>query len=932
VRRALRDWCGAFVGLVLLTGSAQASQPDTIAPEPVSYTIDVTLDEHAHALRATERIEYRHVAGTELERLYLQLFPNAFRDARTAYARDHARLPWLLNPLDWIPWGSARGFITIRSVRVDGREAAFTVKETLMEVPLPSPLRVQDTLSVEIAFEVKLALLRYVLGYRGSNYAMANWFPKLAVPDTAGWRGEGEPSEATFDADRGSYDVRITTPSEVVVAATGDLVETSDNRDGTATRRWRATQVGDFAWVADRRYRVKPIEGNGVTVQYLYLGGDERLLERGAETIRAALDSYGTRWGPYPHRTLVIAETPALGPGVAGIAHSRLIMIPASFRASALERYLSQALPPDLYEGVLAHEIAHQWWGVTIGVRDDQDAWLNEGLAEFAAWDLERERAGRGARPQGRQPMSSLRRVEYVVPASLGFDERVLQPDTAFGDMMAGEVARYAKGPPVVGMLGYLVGRDTLDRILRTYAERFRYRTGRTPDFVAVAQSVAGRDLTWFFDQWLDSTATCDYSIAAVTSTPQPGAGYRSVITVRRNDRIIMPVEVEIILADGAVLRRVWDGRETSHDMVIDSAPRVRRAVLDPDGRLLETKRFNNYYPRTVRSGFRPWPTEDEAYRIVHVPFARYDEGVELGLLLAGGRAPWFIPPTWFGTEHLATVGAGYNLATGTAGVILSYSNRLGLLGRRAFWGASVRRDRKRETATLSAQALFGPHFWSSPFHTLSVSLMHQRRFETTPKFDLGTVRSVELAYGLGALVTDFYPIHGGMVEVAAEGAWKGLGSNWAFLRAAAQAQVYQRVVGGIKLALNGFAGTVAAGAAPRQKLLFLSREANFRAAQFDTVAGQHLTAFNGELRVPVGTGTYLGVAGFVNLAKYWGSGAESQRLRREVGIGLRLFDNAAYGVQLDVPFWTSAGPGTESFNLARLSLRAGRPYRRPGS
>jgi Peptidase family M1 domain len=913
-------------GLLLALGAAPAPPPDSVPRDPVAYTIDASLDERAHVLRATERIAYRNATGPELTRLYLYLFPNAFRNARTAYAREHVRLPSFANPLDWIPWGSRRGFITIRSLRVGGQAAAFTVHETVMVVPLASPLKPGDSLSVEIAFEVKLPVLQLALGFRGSNYAIALWYPKLAVADTAGWPGEPAPTEEELYANCGTYDVRLTAARGIVVAASGERVDSTDNGDGTTTQRWRAGHARYFAWVADRHYRVKRITWNGVAVDYLYVGREDRALARAVETIRAVLDFYGSRYGPYPHRTLVIAETPALGSGIGGVAYSQLIMVPAGLRHPVFG-----ALP---YDAVLAHEIAHQWWGMTVGVRATRDDWLNEGFAEFAAWDFDRTREAQGGAGAGHdRGDKSLRRFEYLNQANFGVDRTILQPDSAFDDAGVHEVALYAKAPFVLEMLQYLVGRDTLDTILRTYAARFRYRTVRTADFIAVADSISGRNLTWFFDEWLAGTATCDYAIAALSATPQPGGRYRSVITVRRNGRIIMPVEVEVTLADGAVLRRAWAGQDRSHQIVIDSAPRVRRAVLDPDARLLETERFNNYYPRIVRASFWPRFKADEAYHIVHLPFVFYDDGVELGALLAGGRTPWTIPPAWEQPPHFAVALAGYNFGTGSPTVALAYSGALGFLGRRSFWGVSGRRDRQREEATLSARALLGPHFYRGPFHTVTASLGLERRFAASPQADSGTVVSIELGYSLRALATDFYPVHGGAVAFAAEGGWKGLGSDWAFLRLAGRAAIYHRVLGGTKLALNLFAGSVAAGSAPRQRMLLLSREGNFRAAQFDTVAGAHLTAVNGEVRVPVGTGTLLGVAAFVNLAKYWGSGPEAARgLQREVGVGLRLFDNASFGVQLDVPFWTSTGAGTQMLDFARVSLRVGRPFHGPGA
>lgn len=902
--------------LLLVLGSPQASPADTTAPEPAAYAIDATLDERRHVLHATERIQYHHLENGELTALHLHLFPNAFRNARTAYARDHARLPWSSNPLDWIPWGARRGFMTISSVRINSRDAAFSVDETIMTVPLATPLPQGAAVTIEIAFDVQLPVLQLALGFRGASYAMALWYPKLAVPDSGGWGGE-RPDEDAFYADCASYDVRITTPSDLVMAATGEPADSTDGGDGTTTRRWRAEHVRYFAWVADRRYRVNRFTWNDVAVEYLYLGRKDRSLDRGLETVREALDRYSARYGPYPHRTLVIAETPALGSGVGGISYSQLVMLPGGLRRSAI--------PGISYQGALEHEIAHQWWGMTVGVRDDADDWLNEGLAEFAAFDLEKDR--------GRNSESSLRRAEYLNQASLGFDSKIAQPDSAFDDMGSREVALYAKAPFVLQMLQYLVGRDTLDAILRAYGSRYRYGTARTADFVALADSVSDRDLTWFFHEWLDGAATCDYRVDGVTAAARPGWGYRSVIRVSRQGAIVMPVQVEVTLEDGRVLRRAWAGQERTHDIVIDSVPPVRRVVLDPDRRLIETNRFNNLYPRRIRSSFLPRVAEDDAYHIVHLPLAFYRDGLELGMLVAGGRALRLIPPTWVQPQHLAVVAVGYNLATESAVGALAYSHPLGLLGRRASWGIRAERESKRETAALSARALFGPDFYRAPFHVFNVSLERERHFETTPALDQGRVTTIEIAYTWRGLVTDFYPIHGGAVAFDVEGGGRVLGSDWAFLRAAARAEVYHLVLGGAKIALNGFAGTIAAGAAPRQKALWLSREGNFRSGPSDTVAGAHLTALNGELRVPVGTGTLLEIAGFANLARYWGSGPEvAPGVRSEMGIGLRLLDNASYAVQLDLPFWTADGTGTSTLDFSRVSLRVGRPFRGPRS
>jgi hypothetical protein len=392
-----------------------------------------------------------------------------------------------------------------------------------------------------------------------------------------------------------------------------------------------------------------------------------------------------------------------------------------------------------------------------------------------------------------------------------------------------------------------------------------------------------------------------------------------------------MPVEVQATMEDGTLLHRVWDGRERSHDVVVDSASRIKTAVLDPDGRLLETARFNNHYPRRVRSWFWPRFSDDDAYDIAHLPWVSYDDGVTLGVVLAGGRSPRFLPPTWAQASHLAVVAAGYNLARRTAVSRASYSEPLGLPGGRALWSVSARRDRQSERATLGARAVFGPHLYRSPFHLFSVSVRAVRQFPGDSLADSGTVTAFQLSYTLRNMVTDFYPLRGGLLAVELAGGRRGLGSDWTFARFAGRAEVYRRVLGTTKVAVNLVAGATA-GSAPRQEQFALTQAGNFRAPDFSTVVGERLTAANGELRVPLGAGTLLSVAAFGSVARYWGSGPEAAAgLRHEAGIGLRLFDNAFYGVQLDVPFWTGEAIGTRKLDFGRLSVRFGRPFRGPG-
>ncbi len=930
-------WCAAGAAAALLLGEARLpAQADTAAPV-VAYTIEARLDTSAHVLVGREVIDYRNPSATDLTHLYLHLYANAFRDRHTLFARDHKRLAWNQDPSDFIPSGRRRGFMTIRAVTVGGEPAPFTVDETVMAVPLKRRLQPNETFRVEIGFDLTIPRPLDRLGFEGTNYALALWFPKLAVVDREGWHPDPLRSFGEFYADYGRYDVTLTVPSGFVVGATGELLRTVMNGDGTTTQQWRAENVRDFTWVADPRYRLKELMWNGVRLEYLYLG-DERGLARGVETAVQALESFASAYGPYSYSHLVIAESQALRGALGGMEYSQLVMIQDGLRRSA--GFSGQ------YEEVLVHELAHQWWPGMVGSYESEEAWLDEGFATFAARAFLERRYGRDVPMyRWRRPLRFLptlgerafHRDEYVSAATQGFDSRITQPAAAFPDWWSYQVAVYSKASFVLEMLEYLLGPTQFAEVMRTYVERYRYRNAHTEDFIGVAEAVSGRDLRWFFDQWLNTTKTCDYSIEAVEASGPTEHGYRSVIRLRRNGEIVMPVAVRLTLESGEVLDRVWDGRAASDEIVVQSASRVRRAELDPDDHLLETDRFNNHHPRGLKTSLVPSFVHDDAYELGLLPLLWYDEGVEVGLLLLGGHAARFVPPAWVEQKHGVQLGAGYNFGTRSGRASLSYSSPLGFLGPRASWRFSAARSRHSEAWQVQLRWLLGPHFYRGPYHTLRLAVAHDRWLDSAgvrPPVDLGTVNSLRAGYTLSTLVTDYYPIEGALVQIDAEGTADALGSNWEFFRGAGRIELYQPVVGGTKVVLNLFAGSVLAGAAPRQKQLLLAREGNFRASEFEAESGDQLTALNAELRVSVAKRLSLQAAAFASLGRYWGPGPEARSgTNYEFGLGVRLFDNAPVGVQLDFPLWAEGRlVQGSSLDFGRVTVRFGRPFRGPGS
>jgi hypothetical protein len=175
----------------------------------------------------------------------------------------------------------------------------------------------------------------------------------------------------------------------------------------------------------------------------------------------------------------------------------------------------------------------------------------------------------------------------------------------------------YSKTALTMATLELLLGTPEMDKALRLYADRWRFRHPTTRDFIAAVRDSTGRDWQWFFDRTFYSSGAVDYAVEQAESLPakpprglfekdgklSPGpppslskpSGWDTEVLVVRKGDVAMPVDVLLRFAGGRTQREHWDGEARWKRYRVESGPKLIEAVVDPDEKiLLDMDRTNN--------------------------------------------------------------------------------------------------------------------------------------------------------------------------------------------------------------------------------------------------------------------------------------------------------------------------------------------------
>jgi len=584
--------------------------------QDVHYIIEVELEPQKKLLRGIETIVYTNNSPDTLNHLYFHLYPNAFNDT-SLMAKEMSE-----NRLELIQSPDNIGYMKVMDIYVtsgyqfdrDQLITDYEITDTILKINLSQSLLPNQQLIIKMNFEVKIRAFNSAGGkggYVGEHYVVSQWYPKICVYDEHRWNIMPYFWLGEFYGEFGKYEVTINTPFNYIIGATGEVIDGDpgwqvvqvdssfsdsqwnqkiddiasyfnqpENQTAKRSAAFYAENVHDFVWCASPNFVCEYGSAGDVPVFILYnsinresWSGD--VLKISAESLHW-LNAY---IGKFPYPQLSILQ----GVGHSGMEYPMvgLIGIPTA--------------------NSIFHEITHNYFYAAVANNEQLEGWLDEGLVTYIT-----------AMYLNDDSTAAVSEISFLdkqyLPVTnehvrLNYLYYYLYSDQETPIAISGYKCKnqvhyslnfYVKGAHFFNMLHYVVGDKMFQDILQHYYQKWSFKHVNEQRFQSVCEQIYGKDLDWFFNEWLYQTPNIDYAIGRIKKFQRPDGKWVTKANVKKLGNGIMPVEVALYTENDSVFTKRIDGVNKTESVNFLTASRPQKLLLDPRDKILDQFRLNN--------------------------------------------------------------------------------------------------------------------------------------------------------------------------------------------------------------------------------------------------------------------------------------------------------------------------------------------------
>ena len=515
------------------------------------YVMSITLNDQQQKITGCETIKYHNNSPDKLEYLWIQLDQNKRAQNSDSYKIQTGNIKSISSRsiLNMDPEFEG-GFNIMKVLNKDGKPLSYTIHQTMMRINLEKPLKSKESFEFSIDWWYNINDRLEIGGRSGYEYfekdgnylyTIAQFFPRMCVyNDTEGWQNKQFLGSGEFTLPFGDYDVKITVPSDHVVAATGELVNANEILTPSQLERlekarksekepvfivtekeaikneksvvkamkvwhFKAENVRDFGWASSRKFIwdamvVKQASKDVLAMSFYPKEGNPLWEQYSTKVVAHTLKCYSKYTFDYPYPVAISVHTKWIGMEYPMICFN-------GGRPEEDGTYSARTKYGMI--GVIIHEVGHNYFPMIINSDERQWTWMDEGLNTFLQYLTEQE---------FEKGYPSRRGPAYKIVNYMKGDKDRISPIMTNSESIH-QFGNNAYGKPATAMnilRETIMGRELFDYAFKMYSNRWMFKHPNPEDLFRTMEDASSVDLDWYWRGWFYSTDHVDIGLEKV--------------------------------------------------------------------------------------------------------------------------------------------------------------------------------------------------------------------------------------------------------------------------------------------------------------------------------------------------------------------------------------------------------------------------------